>query len=316
MTCGGSAAAAAGSTWRCCRVVCRLPPSSYGVNLKSQVVSLVIYQHVPIERCVQLIADLAGGAAPSAGFVHGMLARCAAVLDEVVALIKTAVITAAVAGFDETTIRCGPAGGKKYILSGSIETAVAYHLGGRDLGSFRAFGILPAFAGIAVHDRYARRQQLHHLHQAGQARRRSQHRCGHRLLARRHQPPPGTHCGTHRAAPPMPASTPGRPGSSRGVAAITPSAAPTISDRHAGAAQPCQAGQRQAPSPCRHQRHRLGEPPGLAAPPRPRRPRTCHTHNRASPSRDDQAPSPPAQQTYPHRLPRPARPTADAPGST
>jgi hypothetical protein len=40
-------------------------------------------------------------------------------------------------------------------LSGSTETAVAYHLGGRDLGSFTAFGILPSFAGIAVHDRYA-----------------------------------------------------------------------------------------------------------------------------------------------------------------
>jgi transposase len=125
------------------------------VNLRALVVYLIIYQHVPVERCVRLIADLTGGTGPSAGFVHGMLARCAAVLGEVVALIKTAVIAAAVAGFDETTIRCGPAGQKKYILSGSTETAVAYHLGGRDLGSFAAFGILPAFAGIAVHDRYA-----------------------------------------------------------------------------------------------------------------------------------------------------------------
>jgi transposase len=130
-------------------------PSSYGPGLKALAVYLIVYQHVPVERCVQLIADLTGGRAPSAGFVHGMLARCAAVLAEVVKLIKTAVTLAAVAGFDETTIRCGPAGRKKYILSGSTESAVAYHLGGRDLGSFTAFGILPAFAGIAVHDRYA-----------------------------------------------------------------------------------------------------------------------------------------------------------------
>ena len=102
----------------------------------------------------QLIADLTGGRAPSAGFVHGMLARCAVVLAEVVKLIKTAVTLAAVAGLDETTIRCGPAGGRKYILSGSAETAAACHLGGRDLGSFTAFGILQSFAGIAVHDRY------------------------------------------------------------------------------------------------------------------------------------------------------------------
>jgi transposase len=108
-------------------------PSSYGPNLKALAVYLVIYQHVPVQRCVQLIADL-GGRAPSAGFVHGMLARCAAGLAEVVTLIKTMVAQAAVAGFDETPIRCGPAGQKKYVLSASTETAVAYHLGGRDLG--------------------------------------------------------------------------------------------------------------------------------------------------------------------------------------
>jgi transposase len=130
-------------------------PSSYGASIKALAVYLIIYQHVPVERCVQLIADLTGGPGPSAGFVHGMLARCAAALAEVVKLIKTAVTLAAVAGFDETTIRCGPAGQKKYILSGSTEDAVSYWLGGRDLGSFRAHGILPAFAGIAVHDRYA-----------------------------------------------------------------------------------------------------------------------------------------------------------------
>jgi len=130
-------------------------PASYGPNLKALAVYLIVYQHVPVERCVQLIADLTGGRAPSAGFVHGMLARCAAVLAEVVKLIRTVVTLAAVAGFDETTIRCGPAGQKKYVLSGSTETAAAYHLGGRDLGSFTAFGILPSFAGIAVHDRYA-----------------------------------------------------------------------------------------------------------------------------------------------------------------
>ncbi len=42
-------------------------PSSYGVNLKSLVVYLLIYQHVPVQRCVQLIADLCGRAGPSEG---------------------------------------------------------------------------------------------------------------------------------------------------------------------------------------------------------------------------------------------------------
>lgn len=35
-------------------------PSSYGPSLKALVVYLIVYQHVPVERCVRLIADLTG----------------------------------------------------------------------------------------------------------------------------------------------------------------------------------------------------------------------------------------------------------------
>jgi hypothetical protein len=83
-------------------------PSSYGVNLRSLVVYLLVYQHVPVERCVELIADLTGGAGPSSGFVHGMLARCAAAVRPTVTLIKKLITSAEVVGFDETTLRVGP----------------------------------------------------------------------------------------------------------------------------------------------------------------------------------------------------------------
>lgn len=129
-------------------------PSSYGVNLKSLVVYLLVYQHVPVGRVVELIADLSGGPGPSTGFVHGMLSRCAGAVAEVVAAIKELIILAHVVGFDETTLRAGAAGRKRYVLSASTELYSLFHLGGRDLGSFTDFGILPDFAGIAVHDRY------------------------------------------------------------------------------------------------------------------------------------------------------------------
>jgi transposase len=129
-------------------------PASYGVNLRSLAVYLLVYQHVPVQRCVRLIADLTGGTGPSDGFVHGMPARCATAVAEVVGMIKSLITLAHVVGFDETTLRCGQAGQKKYVLSASTENATAYHLGGRDLDSFAGFGILPAFAGVAVHDRY------------------------------------------------------------------------------------------------------------------------------------------------------------------
>jgi hypothetical protein len=139
-------------------------PSSYGPNLKSLAVYLLIYQHVPVQRCVRLIADLTGGTGPSEGFVHGMLARCAKAVTEVVTAIKALITLAHVV---ETTLRCGAAGTKKYVLSASTETATAYHLGGRDLESFAEFGILPHFAGVAVHDRYSNYFHVRWEHLAG-----------------------------------------------------------------------------------------------------------------------------------------------------
>jgi hypothetical protein len=109
---------------------------------------------VPVERAALLVRDVTG-AAPSTGFVHGVLARAAAAVADTVRRIKELVVGAPVAGFDETTLRCGPAGKKKYVLSASTDRHVVFGLGGRDLASFTAFGVLPRFTGIAVHDRYS-----------------------------------------------------------------------------------------------------------------------------------------------------------------
>ena len=119
-------------------------PSSYGPNLTTLAVYLLVYQHVPVARCVELIADLCGGAGPWDGFVHGMLARCARAVAEVVTVIKT-LITAA---HGRRVRRDDPARAvrpepRSYVLSASTEDYTAYHLGGRDLPSFREAGILP-----------------------------------------------------------------------------------------------------------------------------------------------------------------------------
>jgi transposase len=118
-------------------------PACYGVNLKTLVGYLLVYKHVPVQRCVQLIADLCDGTGPTGGVGHGMPTRCATAVAEVVTLIKTLITMAYVVGFDETTLRCGPAGQKKYVPSASTENATTYHLGGRDLDSLAEAGILP-----------------------------------------------------------------------------------------------------------------------------------------------------------------------------
>jgi transposase len=91
--------------------------ASYGLTIKSLVVYLLVYQHVPAERVVRLIADLTGGTGPSVGFCHGMVARAADALTDVLATVKSLITLSRVVGFDETVLRADPAGTKRNVLS-------------------------------------------------------------------------------------------------------------------------------------------------------------------------------------------------------
>ena len=126
---------------------------SAGPRLRALAVYLVVFQHVPVERCRDLIADVTG-AAVSAGFIHACLAKAADLAADVVRLIRALITAAAVAGFDETTLRSGPAGEKKYVHGAFTEEYSAFWLGARSLDAMQDAGILPGFAGIVVSDRY------------------------------------------------------------------------------------------------------------------------------------------------------------------
>jgi len=126
---------------------------SIGPRLRALAVYLVVFQHVPVDRCRQLIADVTG-AAVSAGFIHSCLRQAAGLAAGVVRLIRTLITAAAVAGFDETTLRSGPAGEKKYVHGAFTEEYSAFWLGTRSLDSMEDAGILPGFAGVVVSDRY------------------------------------------------------------------------------------------------------------------------------------------------------------------
>src|ERR1019366_3285637 len=89
-------------------------PLSIGPRLRALAVYLVVFQHVPGDRCRGLL-PAAPGPAASAGFIHSCLRQAAGLAAEVVRLIRTLITAAAVAGFDENTLRSGPAGEKKYV---------------------------------------------------------------------------------------------------------------------------------------------------------------------------------------------------------
>jgi len=141
-------------------------PTSYGPNVQALAVYLLVFQHLPVERAALLIADLTG-ITPSVGYLHSTLARGAAALETSVARIKDEISTAPVVGFDETTLRVGAAGRKMYVLSANTSTHSLFWLGGRDLASFHAMGVLDAFTGIAVHDRYSVYDHPDFAHLAG-----------------------------------------------------------------------------------------------------------------------------------------------------
>jgi hypothetical protein len=126
---------------------------SIGPRLRALAVYLVVFQHVPVERCRLLIADVTG-AVVSDGFVHSCLAKAASLAKDVVALIRALITASAVAGFDETTLRSGPAGEKKYVHGAFTELYSSFRLGTRSLDSMEDAGILPDFTGIVVSDRY------------------------------------------------------------------------------------------------------------------------------------------------------------------
>jgi len=137
---------------------------SIGPRLRALAVYLVIFQHVPVERCRQLIADVAG-AAVSDGFIHSCLRQAAGLAAEVVRLIRTLITAAAVAGFDETTLRSGPAGEKKYVHGAFTEEYSAFwlghpqpglHAGRRDPPGFRRDRGLRPLPELVRHEAHCR----------------------------------------------------------------------------------------------------------------------------------------------------------------
>jgi hypothetical protein len=127
-------------------------PVSYGVNLRAFCVYLLVAHALPVERCAELVAAVSG-AAPSPGFVHGLLARAAAAAAPANTATRALVLLAHAASCDETPLRVGPRKTKKHLLVACTELYTSFLLGDRSLDTFKK-SLLPDLAGVIVHDRY------------------------------------------------------------------------------------------------------------------------------------------------------------------
>ena len=136
-------------------------PVGYGPNLAAFAVYLMVVHFLPTHRVVALLESLTG-AAPSVGFVHGLLARTAGLLGAVHDRIRTLITMAYVVCVDETPLKVGPRTPKpgkikaeRYLLVACTQLYTHYLLGDRSLATFKAFVLAERARGaLVVHDRY------------------------------------------------------------------------------------------------------------------------------------------------------------------
>ncbi|MBE1495344.1 transposase [Amycolatopsis lexingtonensis] len=121
-------------------------PACYGPNVTALAVYLLTYQHMPVARTAQLLADLMG-LPVSTGWVAGVLTPVAAQLDGFAQQVEDALRAAPVAHFDETGIRVA---GKNWWLHVVLTAYLPHRQRGGE--AMDEFGILTYFRGVAVHD--------------------------------------------------------------------------------------------------------------------------------------------------------------------
>ena len=125
-------------------------PVQYGPVIKSTLVYLTQQQLLPMERTTQVLSDLFG-VKLSAGSVQASIAQAAQALAPAVERIAAAVSAAPVAHFDETGQRVGARLRWLHTACTPLLTWYGAH-DKRGQIAMNAFGILPAFGGVAVHD--------------------------------------------------------------------------------------------------------------------------------------------------------------------
>ena len=125
----------------------------YGPGLKAVCVYLQQYQLLPFGRTRELLSDLCG-CSLSEGTLANCLITCHEGLAGVEAVIHSAIKNAAVAHFDETGIRIQKRLHWLHTASTNSLTFFAPHAK-RGKQAMDALGILPDFAGTAIHDAFA-----------------------------------------------------------------------------------------------------------------------------------------------------------------
>jgi transposase len=125
-------------------------PVQYGPGIHALGVYLHVFQHIPYDRARQALLDVAS-ADVSAGSIKAWVDQAAKGLTEFDEQLRELLCKAPVVNFDETGARI--AGRLGWIHSASTQTLTRYTAHARrGTEAMNQAGVLPDFAGIAVHD--------------------------------------------------------------------------------------------------------------------------------------------------------------------
>jgi transposase len=127
--------------------------AQYGPRLRALAVYLVQAQFIPLGRVQQLLGDLVG-LRLGRGTLVSWLQQAARTLEPVEERVKVALRAAPVLHNDETGVRRGGTLAWAHVASTDRLTHYAIHAQ-RGSEATDAIGILPAFAGVSVHDGFA-----------------------------------------------------------------------------------------------------------------------------------------------------------------
>jgi transposase len=137
-------------------------PTCYGPGVAALGAYLLGRQHLPVDRAAEAMADCFG-APVSTGWLASLLPAAAERLEGFLAAARSHLAAADMAHFDETGGRVGAK--LWWIHVACTDSLTVYHLAsGRGKDSIDAGGVLPTFAGVAVHDGLAsyRRYDVSH----------------------------------------------------------------------------------------------------------------------------------------------------------
>lgn len=125
-------------------------PAVYGPGLRALAVYYLHVQHLPSARVAAVFAEV-HGVTVSEGFLTQVLADAGAATKPFLDAVRADLVGAGVAHFDETGVRV--TGGLQWLHSASTDklTLLGVHAK-RGAAGIESVGVLPTFAGVAVHD--------------------------------------------------------------------------------------------------------------------------------------------------------------------